>query len=1658
MATQFDATARISVDLRGFSQAANEVTRGGGVMTKVFQNLHRQLNQIEAVNKKTAKDLQRTATTYNSIARAAQAYATALTALAKAEANGANGAKKIAAAFGEMRKALAGVQGLSAKESERLGRTVNLYNQLASALQKVARSYQIIRSVGQMDTKLAQSAERQAQAAQRLAIEQQRLEVSAQRAANAQRRLNAELQNGSSRIDRFGSSSFALRSSLGEIEQQGQSLVRVFLQIGTTLAASAISQEQAFAQVARVVGETQAEAVGLNKSFQDIAANFPISFEEVARVGQLGAQIGVSADELDGFTRTVAKFALTTGVSAEETTLLLGRIAEMQNVPISQMENLGSAVLALGTASAATEKEILRINESIATVSNIFGLSEQAVTGLASALATLRVRPELARGSLTRVFGELDEAIQSGGQSLGKLAKVMNMTGKEVVNLRNTNPDDFFLAFIKGLGESAKEAGGFQQVIRDLGINAVRDIDTLSRLGNNYDVLANSFSMANLEWAKGSELQRQSQGIFDTTAARLQNLSDEFKNFAAQAGGPLAEGIGVAARVLSNLLEFLTGLGPVAPILGTLTALVVAGGIAWAGYQVVLAKTVQSMIATRELQRNLGVSTLTLSTAWRVYRQELGATAPIQASTVGSMRGLSGAAQLLSRNMNAAAASNALYARSAGSVATSSAAIASNLRANGAAVAAATAANRNYALTTAQMATANTAAASAMAVGGRQMTIFSGIQNTAAANSAKFATSTAAVATNTAGLNRTTSALVPTLTAMNTQMLRAATAGNAMGAGMGLAATRSAQAATAATAVAGATARAGIAARAASLAFGPWGLALAGVLLILGPMVGAMTNFSSAADRMADSAMKAAGGQEGLANALREDTATYEKTGKATRVLRDAYADLSDTNQQLALSQLKRAKAERESVISTAGTRKELEGQAKAGGEAAATARVYIAQLDKAEGVIKRTNEALNQSTVAFGEQSKMWLTNATQSALATSKLADGSDLSKRALKQLGAEGVDVGKILQRAFKDPEGATKQLDGAVKELNKTITAGQAQGLVNNEFGKSLIENAASAQRAKDFLEALNKTISASSDEALKAKTVQELLGASLKEAGQAAVVSGGQIELTADNLEDLETSADDVDAALSSITETLQGFGTPLTAFQKATERSMAASKDGVNRFSLSARGDLNLFLKELDKIATAQQNWSANLVKISGTLGTEIAQGLASLGVEAAPMIAQLANLTTAELLKLKPRLAAIGQESSEALAGGLLKGMASLQGVSNKARGVIASGLGQALKDASSPEQFNKVVNAYSTMIDLINSKKVSIPIVVNALQAGVDINKFVTAIQQSEKLKIKPQILFDRAKSIEDFNSVFAILNTLAAAKKAKIDIDINDAPAKLSLQELEKYIRAQEVAGLLDAKGKGILDDGDFRKKVQSLATLMLGRDKAGSFDANGDGKFNDKEFRKLFDYLMGYIKKNRPNFNIAARANLTDNVSKKVGGIVQALNRIDGRVATSYAAIYQTTYRNTVNTGTSGGTMLAADGGYITGPGGPRDDKIPARLSDGEYVINAAATKKHRALLDQINSEGARSATRQPYRYANGGPVHADKAMTSSLMRAATTMDRAATRFGNIGRPDRTFQRSIASGPVITVNNTYPRDEPTSLTINRALAFAATLNGV
>lgn len=90
-----------------------------------------------------------------------------------------------------------------------------------------------------------------------------------------------------------------------------------------------------------------------------------------------------------------------------------------------------------------------------------------------------------------------------------------------------------------------------------------------------------------------------------------------------------------------------------------------------------------------------------------------------------------------------------------------------------------------------------------------------------------------------------------------------------------------------------------------------------------------------------------------------------------------------------------------------------------------------------------------------------------------------------------------------------------------------------------------------------------------------------------------------------------------------------------------------------------------------------------------------------------------------------------------------------------------------------------------------------------------------------------------------------------------------------------------------------------------------------------------------------------------------------------GLASDISHINGRTVT---VRYQADGKVLIQA--RGTTAIArARGGAVSGPGGPTADMVPALLSDGEFVVNAAATNRHRPLLEAINAQ----------RLAGGGPV-------------------------------------------------------------------------
>ena len=214
---------------------------------------------------------------------------------------------------------------------------------------------------------------------------------------------------------------------------------------------------------------------------------------------------------------------------------------------------------------------------------------------------------------------------------------------------------------------------------------------------------------------------------------------------------------------------------------------------------------------------------------------------------------------------------------------------------------------------------------------------------------------------------------------------------------------------------------------------------------------------------------------------------------------------------------------------------------------------------------------------------------------------------------------------------------------------------------------------------------------------------------------------------------------------------------------------------------------------------------------------------------------------------------------------------------------------------------------------------------------------------------------------------------------------------AAGKNGLQSLVSGILDQFTSGVIDTFTKGLLDPflGKDSPLFSSLRELGGGLVKGGlslGKEATGGGKGLWDTITGSLGSLFGNTAKDTVGPSMIVSA-----ISASTGAIVAAISSsaISGGLSAGGGL---TAVSSMFKVGNSGGLadIFAGDflglpgfatGGPITGQGTGTSDSIPALLSNGEFVVNAAATSRNRTLLHAIN-DGTIA------RFATGGLVGMD----------------------------------------------------------------------
>ena len=248
-------------------------------------------------------------------------------------------------------------------------------------------------------------------------------------------------------------------------------------------------------------------------------------------------------------------------------------------------------------------------------------------------------------------------------------------------------------------------------------------------------------------------------------------------------------------------------------------------------------------------------------------------------------------------------------------------------------------------------------------------------------------------------------------------------------------------------------------------------------------------------------------------------------------------------------------------------------------------------------------------------------------------------------------------------------------------------------------------------------------------------------------------------------------------------------------------------------------------------------------------------------------------------------------------------------------------------------------------------------------ALQAGG-----LSASEQvlADKLGLSADKAKEASGALSDMDTELnKLLNTLWS---------VEDAEAALTLA-IDRATEATEKNGAtLDTTTKAGADNHGVVKDLAS-AYIDLAMEQVAASATMEEAEGVIAELKAAFEdqmRAMGYSEE-----EIQKYAAAFDNIPSVVETVVEIRQKIYDPTSSSEGKIHGGGGRNPA--------AFFSTGGYVSGPGGPTDDRVPAWLSNGEYVINAKATRNNRELLDVINRGGTGRVATSPEMYSQRGHV-------------------------------------------------------------------------
>ncbi|MDR3088565.1 MAG: phage tail tape measure protein [Desulfobulbaceae bacterium] len=236
----------------------------------------------------------------------------------------------------------------------------------------------------------------------------------------------------------------SLQKSWVEMTAKAAGAIQAFVGLRAA-ATAAIDFEDAMVNVQKVTETTREQFRQLTDGIIKGMADLPQSAVELAKIMEIGGQMGLPVDDLQQFTRLVAKMAVTMDMTAEEAGKAFGKLQGIFHTPMREMSLFGDLINTLGSNLKTNEKDIVEAMTRIGSTTNTFGLAKEQAAALAAAMLDIGKTPEVAATGLNAFMTKLQTAeaqtpkfqaaLQKIGLSAEQMGKMVAEKPQEAINL-----------------------------------------------------------------------------------------------------------------------------------------------------------------------------------------------------------------------------------------------------------------------------------------------------------------------------------------------------------------------------------------------------------------------------------------------------------------------------------------------------------------------------------------------------------------------------------------------------------------------------------------------------------------------------------------------------------------------------------------------------------------------------------------------------------------------------------------------------------------------------------------------------------------------------------------------------------------------------------------------------------------------------------------------------------------------------------------------------------------------------------------------------------------------------------------------------------------------------------------------------------------------